>query len=165
MTVKKKKTSFFTILLAVLLGIGAVGGIMALTSSNNDKDDKADNESPVEYTLKFGNDYNSTWADKENRACIQPYVITIPANTSFTAIDGYLFGLYSITNEADILTNTLITSNWVESFTVTSSGTYGVAIKKVDDTNFDFSTDRIYISDYVTSSVDDIWVLSDEKTE
>jgi len=163
----KKKGSWLktlAICLAVVAGLGLFVGLFGVSEDEKTNKDSS-GDIVQEYTLTFGNDYNASWVDSENRATIQPYVITIPANTTLTAVDGYLFGFYKINDETNVLSNTMLSTNWVESYVVSTDGKYGITIKKSDDSNFDFSTDSLYISDYIVSSDESIWVLPDEKAE
>ena len=113
----------------------------------------------VDITLTHGNDYNGAFVDNKARASIQPYGITIPSGVTLTAKTGYQFGFYSISDISAPLTASMLSGGWIDTYTTTSSGTYGISIKKTDDSEFDFSTDSIYVKDYFTLSVGAVEVL------
>ena len=110
-------------------------------------------------TLTHGNDYNSAWTESTARASIQPYGIEIPANVTLKTKSDYMLGFYRVTDINNPLSATMLSSNWVDSYTTTSAGTYGIALKKVDDSVFDFTTDSIYVKDYFQLSSDTLTVL------
>lgn len=156
---RKKGGNWLVIALTVLIGFGAVAGVYAL--SNGESESKKDESPDVvqEYTLTVGNDYTPGFEENNTRACIQPYVITIPAGVILTAKDGYQFGVYSVSDESKLTSGSLLTNQWVDLYTITSEGKYGIAIKKIDNSAFDFTTDSNLISSYITSSNSKIWEI------
>lgn len=115
-------------------------------------------------TLTHGNDYNSAYLDAKNRASIQPYGITIPSGVTLTAKTGYQFGFYSVSNISTPTTASMLGGGWIDTFTTTSNGTYGIAVKKLDDSDFNFSTDSIYVVDYINSTDSSIFGDSGSST-
>ena len=156
---RKKGGNWLAIALTVLIGFGAVAGVYAL--SNGESESKKDESPDVvqEYTLTVGNDYTSGFEEDNTRACIQPYVITIPSGVTLTAKTGYQFGVYTISNESTLTSNSLVTGGWVDSYTITTEGKYGIAIKKTSNSEFDFTTDSNLISYYIISSNSKIWEI------
>ena len=113
----------------------------------------------TDITLTHGNDYNSAFVDNKARASIQPYGITIPSGVTLTAKTGYQFGFYRVSDISAPTSATMLSSNWVDTYTTTSDGTYGIAIKKIDDSEFDFTVDSLYVKDYFIVSIGAVEVL------
>ena len=167
-TIKKLIAGGLAFVCAVTASITAIvmGGLTAHDSDNINHNNQmvlgnffgngitltANAEETTAVTLTYGNDYNASFVDSKSRASIQPYGITIPANITLTAKSGYQFGFYRVSDISAPTSATMLSSNWVDTYTTTSDGTYGIAIKKTDDSDFDFSTDSIYIADYIDST-------------
>ena len=62
----------------------------------------------------------------------------------------YKYGVFTQTSEEVSLDGSTCIQVWTaEDFTIDADGWYGIAVKRVDEGSFDFSTDSINVSDYV----------------
>lgn len=107
--------------------------------------------------LVYGNDYLLELSERTNRVTIQPYAIEIPKGVTLRIKDGYAFSLYILDNVNEP-TSAVVALSWTTgSFSPTGGYSYGITIKKTDNSDFDLTAESVYVSDYIESSDPSIW--------
>lgn len=100
-----------------------------------------------EHTVMYGNKYpGGTYASDTNRISLVKNLY-LTAGQTIKIKDGYEYAVYKANNEVDFTSSAAGTSGWAyssaNSFTATSDGYYGVAIRKPDNSNFDLAEGTI----------------------
>jgi hypothetical protein len=109
------------------------------------------------YTLTHGNDYNATYMDAKNRVSIQPYTITVPTGVTITPKTGYVWAWMNNVDPDNMPSGS--GGSWCGDTYTGTGKQIGITFKKSDDSDFDFSTDSIYASDYFDVSDSSIWIV------
>lgn len=116
------------------------------TNCGKEKTDTFIPEEGKEYvTLQYGNLYGTS-STINDKLSLNPKFISVPNGFTVTAKEGYEIGVY--------WSGKLQSGGWVTTYTVPQavSGNFGIAIRKVDKTDFDLTVDSIYPQDYVDVS-------------
>lgn len=114
----------------------------------------------TEYTLTYGNDYNSSYMDSKSRVSVQPYSIYIPEGVTIVPKSGYKWGWFTEADPSSMPSGKLGSSWTTASYTGTGEA-IGITIMKEDETPFDLGgADSICISDYLIASDPTIWTIN-----
>ena len=109
-------------------------------------------ENPTsELALIIGNRYVSAYQSSTNRASSNTNLyLTAGTVVSLTNNTNYNYGIYA-TGTEEASSGTLLGGGWIsQSYTITSDGWYGLALKKTSDANFDFPTESTNLYSYIT---------------
>lgn len=134
----------------------ATGGGETGGGSEGDSEQPGTGETQY-YTLTHGNDYNASFVDSKTRVSIQPYTITVPTGVTITPKDGYLWAWMNNVNPDDMPSGS--GGTWCGDTYTGTGKPIGITFKKSDDSEFDFSIDSIYASDYFDVSDSSIWIV------
>lgn len=101
-------------------------------------------------TLVLGNKYDANFLTNNTRASGNVNLY-LKAGTVISLKDSdYKYGVFTQNSEEVSLDGSTCIQVWTaEDFTIDADGWYGIAVKRVDEGSFDFSTDSINVSDYV----------------
>ena len=107
-------------------------------------------------TIETGSKYGSGYEQNKARASSNKNVYLEAGTIISLSSANYGMGIYLQTGETDITTGSTLTTGWAtDPFTITESGYYGFAFKRVDNEDFDFSnTDPTALSGYITITIE-----------
>ena len=133
--------------------VGGTGG-----GSGGDTGDEGDDNTGTDssgVTLSYGNALSGPEFNNQKTRCYATKNIEIEAGKTVALKDSvnYLLGVYGCSSETAMPANSLLSDGWINMpYVTTSKHWYGFALKKADDSAFDFSTESNNLWDYITIS-------------
>ena len=113
-----------------------------------------------EYTLTYGNDYNSEYMDSNTRVSVQPYSIYVPEGVTITSKSGYKWGWFTDVDPSAMPSGQL-GSAWTTGVYTGTGTSIGITLMKENESAFELGeTDSVCISDYLIASDPSIWIIN-----
>ena len=151
------KTTPYTITTTGWYGVAIAKADSSNFDTTTDSTNLSDYVSITEVSIRIGNAYAANNLEDATRASSNSNIY-LKAGTTISLVDttNYAWGVYSQGSKTQVIVTQdsdyqLLTDGWVStSYTITEDGWYGIALKKADNSAFDFSTESTDFSTYYT---------------
>ena len=134
----------------------ATGGESGGSGDNGNGNENGGSDHTGSYTLVHGNQYVASHIDNVARATISPYTIVVPKGVTITNKSTIKWAYYTNVNLNNMPSGSG-NGSWGD-YTYTGTGAaIGIAFKKADDSEFDWSVDSNNPADYFDVSDEGLW--------